>query len=112
MRDTVSIGPCGPPEVSETEPRSGGRKQSLTADHVMKELGDGSTASRKDMLIAALALKHKVGNRTVKDKLDPLILFGRAHVSSTEPRPGGGRPLEWIRTGPAPNGNNQTETSK
>jgi hypothetical protein len=102
---------CKPPDESEAPPRGNGRKQSLTADQVMKELGDGSQAVRKDMLIAGLALKHKISDRTVREKLDQLILFDRAHVSSEEPRPGGGKPIAWIRTGPQPKGNNQTEAS-
>jgi hypothetical protein len=102
---------CAPPAESEAIPRSGGRQQKLTADGVMKELGDGSLATRKDILISLLALKHRVSSRTVSERLESLLLLGRAHVSKSEPREGGGKPIEWILPGPEPIGRNQMEAS-
>ncbi len=103
---------CGKPEDDQkSSSRGSRRKQGVTTEHMMKELGDGSTAIRKDILLSLLALEHRVTTRTVKDKLDSLITLDRVHITSVEKRPGGGKDFEWIRTGSKPIGNNQLETS-
>jgi hypothetical protein len=100
-----------PPEESERTPRNGGRKQSLTADDVLKSLGPATHAKRRDVLSAELTLKHEVSERTVRERLDALLLAGKMHVAETTPRDGGGHPVEWLRAGTSSIGNNQPETS-
>ncbi len=102
---------CGPPDESDAAPRSGGRKQSLTAEDVLNSLGPATHSSRRDILTAQLTLKHAVSSRTVKDRIDALLLAARIHVSERTPRDGGGHEIEWLRVGTCPTGNNQLETS-
>jgi hypothetical protein len=103
---------CEPPDESEMADRKGGRKQSLTAADVIKELGPDTHTMRKDILISQLCLRHHVSMRTARERINTVILSGNAHIASTDARPGGGTKVEWVRVGPAPsNGNNQMETS-
>ena len=102
---------CAPPEEAEGAPRNGGRKQSLTTEDVLKSLGPATHASRRDILTAELMLRHTVSNRTVKDRIDALLLAAKIHVAEKTPREGGGHDVEWLRVGTCSTGNNQSETS-
>jgi energy-coupling factor transporter ATP-binding protein EcfA2 len=103
---------CERPAEIVAAPRGSGRAPSVTPDDVLKELGDGSNSTRKDILLSILSLAHQTSTRTVKDRVDALMTLDRIHVASTEPRPGGGKDYEWVRIGPKPIRNNQMETTK
>jgi AAA domain len=90
---------CEPPEESQLTSRNGGRKRSLTGDTVLKALGSAATIMRRDILTAELMLKHEVSNRTVKDRIDALLLAAKIHVAEKSPREGGGHEIEWLRAG-------------
>jgi hypothetical protein len=103
---------CEAPDPSEMTSRNGGRKQSVTPEDVLKAIGSPGTTVMKSMLIAELAFRHKVSDRTARERVDNLLMTGFIHVASSEPRKGGGKAVERIAAGPPPaKGNNQMETS-
>ena len=99
------------PDESESTPRSGGRKQKVTPEDVMRSLGPATHAKRKDILVADLMLDCAASERSVRERVDALILAGRIHIAETTPRDGGGHPHDWLRAAPSAIGNNQRETS-
>lgn len=102
---------CERPDESEQTARGGGRKQKVTPEAVMQSLGPATHAKRKDILIADLMLGCAASERSVRERVDALILAGRIHIAETTPRDGGGHPHDWLRAAPSSIGNNQPETS-
>ena len=78
------------------EPRAGGRPEKLEAANVSAEFPPRE-AVRRDVIVPAIAQKFKVSERTVRDKVDALILDGGIIVHARTPREGGGKPIEWLR---------------
>jgi energy-coupling factor transporter ATP-binding protein EcfA2 len=106
---------CEAPNESEAVARGGGRKEKVSPEAVMKSLGPATHSKRKDCLVADLMLQCRASERSVREKVDALILVGRIHIAETTPRKGGGHPHDWLRAGPPSSppsiGNNQPETS-
>ncbi len=99
--------------VETSKPRnSGGPPPKITAANVISAIGGASTMIRRDKLTADLSEKHKTSDRTVRGLIQLLLESEQIHTARTEPRPRGGRDIEWLRFGPPPIGNNLSETSE
>ena len=90
-----------PEEDDEEEHKGAGRKPKVTPSDILKELGTASTATRKDVLVETLKTRFRASERAVREKIDGLLLGGKIIVAETTPRPGGGKPVEWLQINPS-----------
>ena len=89
-------------EAPEPEPaKSAGRKRTLTGDDVLKAIGHPSVMIAKDRLVAELMAAYFTSDRTVRNTLIELLRKGLIEIAKTEPRPGGGPPVQYIRCLPS-----------
>ena len=90
-------------EAPEPEPaKTSERKRTLTDDAVLKAIGHPSVMIAKDRLVAELmAIYGLKCDRTVRNTLNELSRKGLIEVAKTEPRPGGGPPVQFIRCLPS-----------
>ena len=91
-------------EVSKPEPepaKTGGRKRTITEGDVLMAIGHPSTMIAKDRLVADLMAAYFTSDRTVRNTLNELLRKGLIEIAKTEPRPGGGPPVQYIRCLPS-----------
>ncbi len=66
------------------------------ADHL------GEKPMRRDKLTAQLCARFGIQERTAREKIAHALALDLIHVAKTEPRDGGGKPIEVLAAGPAP----------
>lgn len=81
----------------DDEPSNGrpGAKPKITTTDILKALSDG-TATRRDVLTISLADRFSCSQKLVSQKIDMLLLDEKIFVHSTEKRPRGGHPIEFL----------------
>jgi hypothetical protein len=90
-------------EAPEPEPaKTSNRKRLLTDDDVLKAIGHPSVMIAKDRLVAELMATYGLKcDRTVRNTLNELFRNGLIEIAKTEPRPGGGPPVQYVRCLPS-----------